>query len=715
MVLACADSEPDTYSIFSPEAFVQKDYTPFFYDNEYWYYGKSVETDEINSRFNNEVITDWDNYLNHKLDTGTLQYLFFKCDRKNIDSVFTMLNNKVPDTLTTKINKLNTANINTLFNYLKLAKSCEQFAVGEYHGWYDGPTPQPAAPKVLEAPLSSAFNNAKEPFVKQRLWFQLIRYYFFCDTAKQQPINDNTKILAVFHKYQSTFPQNLIWYRALGYIAGYYKRAGEYAQANYLYSRCYDYSFELKIPSKFSFHPQEEDDWDKTLKLAKNKEERITLWHLLGMEYDPVRAIREIVAIDPKSDKVDLLLSRVVNMRENGDERNYLFNPHADEGSSLDTGSIEGNEIKLVDSIALKNNTAKPYFWNIAAGYLHYMQGQYKQTEMFYARAKKQLPVKDTLVMAQYKMLSILLYVNELKHIDSKTETKLVEPLNWLKNVHMPYLRVGSCSGEIAKVFLAQGDSLKADCFTDTIITYNDVWVQRMLNLINKPNKTSFEKTMVRYYPRTANELYYHQALKLVYREDINGAITIVKKTTNINNYDLPANPFTIHINDCHDCDQAVKQKKKYNTLTFLNTIQNMRLALNAGTNRYQNALLLANAFYNISYYGNNRSFYDDAIPNDHPIYSQQIAKKYYLLALKYAQTSEQKAKCTFMLSKCEHNKYYTDNGLGTTYNYEENTEIPPPGKYFAQLKKHYNNTAYYREVLQECGYFRKFVNDKSK
>ena len=44
---------------------------------------------------------------------------------------------------------------------------------------------------------------------------------------------------------------------------------------------------------------------------------------MLGMEYDPLRAIKEIVAIDSIADKVNLLLSRVINMREASDNSIY--------------------------------------------------------------------------------------------------------------------------------------------------------------------------------------------------------------------------------------------------------------------------------------------------------------------------------------------------------------------------------------------------------
>jgi len=534
-------------------------------------------------------------------------------------------------------------------------------------------------------------------------------------------VNNDADILALFNKYKDTFPQNLTYYRALGYVAGYYKQAGDYAEANYLYSRCYDFSYKMKIPSKFSFHPQQETDWQQTLKLAKNKEEKITLWHMLGMEYDALRAIKEIIALDPKTDKADLLLSRLINSRENSDNSQYYlpnlsrdsYSENDTNNASCDTDKIVANEIKVIDSIALKNNTAKPYFWNIAAGYLHYMHKDYLQAGHFYSKAAKQLPNNDTLAIAQHKMLVILLNIDELKHIDAKTEEKLVEPLNWLKDINIPKLRLADCSGEIAKIYLKQHDTLKADCFNDTIIAYkNNKWVQKLVDLLNKPNKTAFEKTMVRYYPHKIDDLYYHQAAMLAYSDDIGKAIEIMSKVNEscMKNLTLPANPFNIHIQDCHDCDQAAPQKHQFTSLEFLKSMQTIQADYKNGKNRFGNALLLANAFYNISYYGNCRQFYGMDVFSGVDIYSQVISKKYYLLARKYAQTNEQRAKCTFMASKCEHNDYYTGSGTDK----DDNTKVVNgTEKYFTELKNNYSTTKYYKEVLRECGYFRDFIHPK--
>jgi hypothetical protein len=450
------------------------------------------------------------------------------------------------------------------------------------------------------------------------------------------------------------------------------------------------------------------------------------------MEYDPVRAIKEIVALDPKSDKLDLLLSRIINSREAADDQFYQLSPQEDIPAKQ-AKSNQLREIKLVDSIAKRNITAKPYFWNIAAGYLHYMHNDFTEAGNFYAAARKQFPSDDNLVMAQYKLLSIFLDLKRIKKINTAIENRLIEPLNWLKDleegkVKIEKLRIASCADLMSRMYLAQGDTLKANIFGDSVGFYtNRANVQKLINLLNKPNKSAFEKTMLRYYHHTIDELYYHQGTILTYDEDLDGAL---KKITKANdNTQLPANPFNGNINDCHDCDAAAPQKRKFTAVTFLKTLQAIKKELQANKNVYKNALLMANAYYNINYYGNARTFYQsDIISLGDVIYreydknpfidlftSQQIAEKYYLLARDHAETNEQRAKCTFMTSKCEHNSFYNQSDITAPPTIEQMFDkkaLPTYYKYFAELKA-YSKTNYYKEVLKECGYFKSYIAAK--
>jgi hypothetical protein len=702
VVWACADFSYDDVSSFAPEYFVDKKYSPFFYDSYSSYYVKADTnylTDNV-TRFAKSVEEEWINYLGQQLTPQQVSFLLFKASPHQIDSLGATVSDR-----------LNEQGKN-FFNYLPIAKDCETYSLNDV-GWYEK-VERKAVPEGIEGRINHALATHKDPFIRQRLWFQLVRYQFFSDTT-------GVKTAPAFYKFEKEFPRNLMYYRTLGYLAGAEYAQQKYALANYHYSLCYDYTWKMALPSQWSFHPQEETDWKETLKLAKSAEEKVTLWHLMGIQYDQRRALQEIVKLNPRSDKMDLLLSRMINIIENGQG--------AENQAQLNQELTDN--IHVVDAIAMRSDLVKPLYWRLAAGYLHYLKKDYNGASIWYQKAKLVLPEADLGLQAQYKLLKILLDVQQLKKIDLQTEQKLVEPLNWLADLRdekrmVPYLRYNDAlitvTAAIGKVYKQQRNLVKANCFIPVKRFYLDsIRMDSTEKLLLKPSKTRFENAMLRYYNVTAPELFYHQALLAVYKEQMRSAIGFMERADTLKDIPLPADPFYSRLIDCHDCE--FEQKRSFYTpINFLKKIVALKANLKAGKQKYQSALMLGGAYYNLTHYGNSRQFFQtditgsysystDEYPAEylHMFTSQYLAEKYYRLALNNAVTPEQKARATFLLSKCERNSYY--NKFVKPGDYAEN--MPPAGNWFAQLKSKYANTAYYKEVLKECGYFRSYVNGR--
>lgn len=739
IVWACGggDWDESEYSNFSPEAFVDHQYSPFFYDSWQSYYG-SEANDDSNTRYNQQVAEEWNVYLEKKIGQKELQTLLFKSSYAAIDSAYSYLKGDLkvlPDSLLSlKTSGLNKKQRNTFFEYLLLAKKCEQFAVSnQTYYWDEKVTPVSPEPEI-NVSLSKAFKKSRDPFIRQRYWFQLIRYAYFDElpalNADSSAGPDNSGLVALFNKYQNSFPKNSMYYRSLGYLAGHYYKRQDFARANYLYSLCYNFSSEMKIPSKWSFHPQDETDWQESLKLAKNKEEKITLWHMMGIVQDENRAIENIYALDPKSEKLDLLLSRLINQIEAPNAEVYR-----DSTAQL---KITTEDIALVDRIAIRGDTKKPYYWNMAAGYLHALNGDEALAGKFYAQARTQLPANNRLAEAQYRLLHWNLYLSGLKRIDAKAEAEMVPDLNWLADLrdqkdtvaNLRYQRALSESISIlSSRYKKQGELLKSDCFqTGTAFYVKNENIESMKSLLGKTSKTAFEKAMLRYYPYDLGDLYYHQGLMLVYQEKTDAAIALWEKSGGNAEHELLANPFNGRINDCHDCDFEAAQPTKYTAMDVLKTIKVMKAEIAAGRNLYTNNLLLGNVYYNITHYGNARSFYQTAItgsdatsPMDIPVdfrarfTSSAIAEKYYLRARAAARTRTQQARCTFMAAKCERNDIYNevfnDPANEKKYYWDIDFTTAYAVRYFSDLYTRYRNTAFYQEVLQECGYFKSYAN----
>lgn len=195
----------------------------------------------------------------------------------------------------------------------------------------------------------------------------------------------------------------------------------------------------------------------------------------------------------------------------------------------------------------------------------------------------------------------------------------------------------------------------------------------------------------------------------------------------------LPADPYTIHLVDCHDCDQAAYSAEG-KLVDFMGEMKNLRKEFQAKPTA-QVALKLANAHYNLTRFGNLHYYiYNSTFDKSdlmHPEYvdmdkgpvfkSMDIdfsndmtwAAYYYKKAFELSKDKEFKAKMSFMLAKCEQNQYYVDKENDLSTEWDGSCHDEKNSKYrinFKHLKKDFADTKFYQEALKECSYFEHFV-----
>lgn len=723
VIWACGGGDWDEYgtSNYAPEAFVDSAYKPFFYSDQF-YYEIGYDNKHV-YRFNKTIVAEWKSYLGKAASEAELSYFLLEASSGIVDSVLTMPIKSLPPAIQgmSMVQNKQDKNLTAFFEFLSNAKANETYAATTHDYWDYDEKEVKTAPSALQLSVAAAmekkFNNTKDKFIRQRYFFQLIRNYFFQGKYDE--------CIAFYEKYKTEFPANILSARCSSYIAGAYFKQKKYAQSNYLFSKVYDVSTDFKTVAYFSFHPQEENDWQQTLKLCQNKEEQITLWQLLGTYFDEQRAIKEIYMLNPQSDKLELLLSRLVNLQEirvnTGHEYGSgSFNPAKD--------SLDKNALAMVSSIADAAKTSKPYMWYLSAGYLHFINEDYATAKSYYAKAEKNLP-KTELAQAQLRMFKLMNTVASCKKMDDNIEAAICADLFWLQKdaQNIPAFRYVNAyewiKRNIAGKYKKQKEDLKSELYVHDDTYYTNVKMvaelKAYLLAANAGPVDQYHKTI---YPISAADISEYQAITLVYQDKLDEAIPLMQEGAN-KQQTLLGNPFNGNIKDCHDCDHAAAQKVKYTKLDLLLKLKEMKANVSAGTDVYNNALLLGNAFYNMSYYGNARVFYECSVIGSSyssPEYisnsfqemlvKQDLAKKYYTKALAAAGTDEQKAKLTYLLLKCQrnelYNKVYKTEDLGS-WEYAD-----APATNFSLLKP-FKATKYYQEVIAECGYFRSYLGMK--
>jgi hypothetical protein len=315
-----------------------------------------------------------------------------------------------------------------------------------------------------------------------------------------------------------------------------------------------------------------------------------------------------------------------------------------------------------------------------------------------------------------------------LEGINATNEIALLPDLQWL------YLDCAKKTPEnfrfysasmLSKMYLSalyakQGNLVMAELFNSKSGFYiNLAQLNAMKLFLSKSNKTAFEQLATSIYGYNLNDINAYQAVEATFQNQIPQAIAFMKQS-NYAKEKLYGNPFKGGIQDCHDCDHAEPQKTLYSPLQLLVIIKEKQNNLAVNKEIFSNAVLLGNAFYNITYFGNARHFYEGKI-NGYGLetYSRtdcSIAKMYYQKALAAAKTDEQKAQCYYLLAKCERNEYYINKYKNNEYYWywgnDEDKINFLAWNGFKELKNNYSNTKFYQEVLQECGYFKTYVEE---
>lgn len=707
---------------FTPETFVDQSYAPLFLSQDLFYDNSGLEP---SSQFNEEIITDWAGFLNGKLTNEEVSFFLGDSSVTAVNGLHEYYAGKKHNPVSDKwLAKKEDTNVRAFVKFLFYAKQIETVSVTKDY-WDYNPAERPVlTDEKLLTKLEDIYNNTQNKFLKSRYWFQMMKALFYS--------NERERAIAFFAKTEKTIPKNTLYYRAVSYIAGLEYKSRNYARSNYLYACVFDKSVAMRKSAVFGFHPQEEADWNQSLAMAKSNDEKCALWAIHGYYGDTEKAISTIYGLNPKNDYLDFLLTRLVNQVEINAVKEFDGKSPGEIRKNGKAG-LGASAVALVNKIAESGKTRKPYLWTIAAGYMETLSGNYKKADAYFDKTEKNMP-KTPLASNQLRLLRFINNLSRLDKIDAKDEQSLQPDLHWLyvelPKENMDKFRFEYASGWskkfLSSLYKVQENPVMAEVFSRDANFYDtESNLQAMKVFLAKEKMSAFEKTALVAYDVTLEDVFEFQAVNATFEDKIPEAIAFMQQTGELQKEFFYGNPFNGNIMDCHDCDHGSYQKKKYSQLDFLLTIKEMQEKMGKLEDTYTNCMLLGNAFYNITHFGNGRIFYEGKImgygatPFDFRETSEAtvtdctLAKMYYSKALAAAKTNEQKAKCQYMLAKCERNDFYNGKYAAVKSRWDiegdETNFLEWDG--FKSLKNDYPNTKFYQEVLRECGYFRTYVS----
>lgn len=582
--------------------------------------------------------------------------------------------------------------------------------------------------------------TVKDPFLKLRYTYQAMRCAHYTGHYDE--------CIKLYDKNVLAQDESLIKYWCLSLKAGAYWRLNKFAEASYYNSIVFDKCLSRRLSSERDFWIDSDDTWQKCLAMCKNDHERNMLWFLTGINQNnsAIPALYEMIKIDPSSKEVEVLLARELEKIQ----RNYMpqrwaenFDDPEEEGD-MRPESNDLNEIYIFITTTIKTGRVHtPAFWQCGAAFIQYINKEYQSCDN-HCQLAMAAAGSDEELAKQAAILKTLNKVEAAGKIDAQIEARILPDVQWIFDNKDPEQEYADTHSEDAyrlimyrlmKYYTAADKPVQAEMCRAKAVEYYDIYeqpekvpVDALYSYFTDNKKTPFDAFLARQYPYNADDMMEIKGTLLMRNYDWNEAIAAFQKMKDPSAHEkmqLPTDPFLIHINDCHDCDFN-EHSANYTKLSFCEKMQQLTNTLTAkDISKSQTAHQLANAYYNISYWGNSWMALDyyrchgcEANASENAkepadwytadLFDMKKAMEYYKLAAESTKDREFVALNTFMLAKCEQNNYFVsadytyENEGGKKNNYRSN---------FSSLKNDYKDTKFYKQAVTECKYFDYYVH----
>lgn len=605
--------------------------------------------------------------------------------------------------------------------------------------------------------------QAKHPQLRARLAFQLVRLAHYA----HDPERPDLPVLPIYEKHLLPL-RGTTWTEG---AAAFYLANMLPAPQRYLaYADCFDRATDKQFRMVQLFSDPEMECYRL---LATSDKQRAALLVMRDLQH-PGRALEDLERIaehDPGNMHLPLLLTREVNKLED-----WLLTPAlTDYGPAIREWSEEGNGIppekvlkadmnylhqvqQFIRSIAQQATTKDRRLLRLLDGHLSYVAGEHAACRHMLATL-----ADDTNAVAAVRVQARLdVLLSDIMATDRLTDEtrghilKLVELVNESPELAASRSTVlGQLHLYLGKKLLARGEEVEGllllartnRSFGTLEPVYADknarhiafeegtpILYDRLIALLDKPNKTPFERYLTATDERPADqeqtELQFHGTditrdklldYKAMWylREDslVEAAATYRQVNPDYwERYEISMfkddDPFVVNIEDPHNYRKT--DSVRYTRLSIVERM--VALKNEAAKNPAKRALnnyLLGNAYFSMSWHGKywglsriawsiHREGWSEVpvrLPGDDDYYGCERAKEHYLVAMEAAKDPVLKAMACMMAEQCEYN-------WGEYQRWDDPIGPEPP--YLDQLTDAKSQQAY-RDII-ECRHYGDFV-----
>lgn len=699
IVLACAgwDLDYSQRSNVQSKNFVSPDFAPLAYYEDGRFAYAEGQFNGVDA-FNAQVLQDWKTFIDDPQWDQKITYSLFE------DSLAGIIATKE------FLNKNNSSEkLISFFNYLIHAKNAEKYAVTTSYWWQEVNTD--SLSRLISDDLLKAWEIEQFPFVKQRYAFQIIRNFFFA--------GNYLGAIDFYNRHVSKQSLDIIHLRCKGYVAASNHRLERYQEANLIYSELMSLDKRFTQSACQSFHPQEEIDFLSTISECQSLEQKICLWVMMAFySGDDGRAIHEIRKLDANHQSIDLLYSRMLAKYESYHSMyGHLYWYSKEEQVSLNALSTSLEEV--LGSLLQDSGFKRRYKLFGAMSYFYHLNGNQQKSNEFLNLSFNATPAADIEFKNQLMVFRVLqrsLNPESLDTVDFAFLDIVFDLDEWYNaNSYRTYTDV---LNNIQDYLVKTNHPAQTILFPLRDALSDNVALWKAVEFLKEKDNIPLNDFCRKYAGYTLDDLYLIIGINYTFENKVDSAIQAISQSSKMDET-LYASPFSMRINDCHDCDHAEHQGPSLSRIAFLNQLK-LLADKQTTTPDYTTAIELGNAFYNLSHHGNARIFSSFDYPTHGfsyinesdwysydflPHYETTFAEKYYRSAIDFASNKEEKAKAYFLLSKCELASYQYGEDV------QENVDfIAQEG--FKALKS-MEDTKFRKMVLEECGYFKTYYSKK--
>lgn len=633
-----------------------------------------------------------------------------------------------------------------VIDYLMFAKKCEPHVIS-YGGW-KVPERNPADMQLLIEEGKGRFAQAESYFLKLRYTYQIVRLAHYA-RQWQQTVDLYNELMPKVDRRKSS----IVYFWALGHLAGALQRLGHYADAAYRYSIVFRHCPSKRNQAYRSFYIRNDQDWQQALRLCRNDSEKSTLF-LLRSGGDAVYAVedmQQIYALDPANPQLDLLLISALQQFE----KNLLRTLVTDLKYGKTLGAAKREEtaaslLKLqffVQEALRAGQLANPKLWRCAEGYIQLLAGDRYAAGKQFDRAEKALDLDEQYDRELKRQIDVWRILAEILRLDPR-DTYVDQAIFRIRSYKLfnefpsfePFLQ--DYASEVYAQNEHPGKAILA-AYPPEALGYNPelAVLDDLLKASEEDNPILLEKTMGgdSNLNNVRARLLEIKGAYLLGQGQPEAAVATMRKITPTEQVKMKRfSAFNeVMIERVHFPGQIVADSLAMTRLQIAERIiendfqAKAALAVDdpsAARYYYQNGL----AYYNMSYFGyawNVTDFYRSGynwlrLPLG-PVFPLKgspsgnrentdlsVALDYFEKTMAVSNDPELSARAAFMAARCQQKMWFLQAGNGYKFG-SPLIPVPPPAYrgYYDILQTKYGKTDFYNQMVKEC----KWLGEYSK